>query len=50
MEIGFLSVRRVNSEFYWMGNVLLLVGVILFVVLLSVVQTVDFAKGSIRVE
>ena len=31
-------------------NVLLLVGVILFVVILRVVEIVDFSRGSIRVE
>ena len=37
-------------EFYWIMNLLLLVGIILFVALLRVVEMVDFSRGSMRVE
>nr|AGS47805.1 NADH dehydrogenase subunit 6 [Zonosagitta nagae] len=45
-----LSYHGTLMEFYWMSNILLLVGIILFVVMLSVVDMVDFSRGSMRVE
>ena len=42
--------RGARIEFYWIINVLLLVGIILFVVILRVVEIVDFSRGSMRVE
>jgi hypothetical protein len=38
------------SEFYVVASLLICIGVILFVVMLSVVDLVDFARGSLRVE
>ena len=37
-------------EFYWVSNLLVLIGLLLFVVMLRVVEIVDFSRGSIRVE
>ena len=37
-------------EFYWISGMLLLIGLMLFVVILRVVDIVDFSQGSIRVE
>ena len=36
-------------EFYWVSDRLMCVGVLLFIVMLSVVELVDFSRGSIRV-
>ena len=37
-------------EFYWVSNLLVLIGILLFIVMLRVVEIVDFSRGSIRVE
>jgi len=37
-------------EFYFLRGVLLIIGMILFVVILRVVELVDFSRGSLRVE
>ena len=37
-------------EFYWVSNLLALIGLLLFIVMLRVVEIVDFSRGSIRVE
>lgn len=36
-------------EFYWVSDTLICVGVLLFIVMISVVELVDFSRGSMRV-
>nr|AKS04327.1 NADH dehydrogenase subunit 6 [Parasagitta elegans] len=36
-------------EFYWVSSLLVSVGVLLFVVMISVVALIDFSEGSMRV-
>ena len=36
-------------EFYWVSDILISVGVLLFIVILSVVELADFSRGSMRV-
>lgn len=36
-------------EFYWLSDNLLCIGILLFIVMLRVVELVDFSRGSIRV-
>ena len=50
---GFLvweSIVGLPYEFYWVSNLLVLIGLLLFIVMLRVVEIVDFSRGSIRVE
>jgi len=50
---GFLvweSIAGLPYEFYWVSNLLVLIGLLLFIVMLRVVEIVDFSRGSIRVE
>ena len=37
-------------EFFNFGGILLIVGILLFIVILSVVELIDFARGALRVE
>ena len=37
-------------EFFFFGGVLLIIGVLLFIVMLRVVELIDFSRGSLRVE
>ena len=37
-------------EFYYFSGLLLIVGVLLFVVILRVVELIDFSRGRLRVE
>merc|ERR1711921_52582 len=37
-------------EFYWLGDILSCVGVLLFIVILRVVDLIDFSRGSLRCE
>ena len=36
-------------EFYWVSDILICVGVLLFIVMLRLVELVDFSRGSMRV-
>ena len=36
-------------EFYWVSDIVMCIGVLLFIVMLSVVELVDFSRGSMRV-
>ena len=42
--------RGLPHEFYWVSNLLVLIGLLLFIVMLRVVEIVDFSRGSMRVE
>lgn len=37
-------------EFYWISSILFLISIMLFLVIVSVVETIDFGRGTIRVE
>ena len=37
-------------EFYWISSILFLIGIMLFLVIVSVVEIIDFGRGTIRVE
>lgn len=36
-------------EFYWISSILFLIGIMLFVVIVRVVEIIDFGRGTIRV-
>ena len=37
-------------EFFFLRGILLIIGILLFIVILSVVELIDFSRGSLRVE
>lgn len=37
-------------EFYWISSILFMIGIILFLVIVSVVEIIDFGRGTMRVE
>jgi len=46
----FINTYMGVYEFYFLSGVLVIIGMILFVVILRVVELVDFSRGSLRVE
>nr|AKS04065.1 NADH dehydrogenase subunit 6 [Parasagitta setosa]AKS04109.1 NADH dehydrogenase subunit 6 [Parasagitta setosa]AKS04132.1 NADH dehydrogenase subunit 6 [Parasagitta setosa] len=37
-------------EFYWISSMLFMIGIMLFLVMVSVVEMIDFGRGTMRVE
>nr|AKS04052.1 NADH dehydrogenase subunit 6 [Parasagitta setosa] len=37
-------------EFYWIASMLFMIGIMLFLVMVSVVEMIDFGRGTMRVE